>query len=462
MRKKINSHLPALLGLVILIAGFIGGVFGVNALRTFQSKASNETAPQQIRLTNIGSSSFVVSWLTKEKVTGELAWGENSRLENKKKDLRDQELTLSTPYFLHFVLVDSLKGESKYYFKIISAGKVFPRLFEVTTPPLKVSADSDLAQGKILQPDGQPAAGILVYLSLANTLPQASLTDNEGHWMIPLSMARTPDLKDLSAYDRQAQIEEFLIQGENQTATATLTTGNDNPAPDITLGQTYNFLSPLPQGTITPEVVKYTSFPQTNFQNLAGNPDLSITFPAENEEVNSALPEFFGYGPKEQKINIEIKSDQEIKSTTNIDTKNQWQWSPPTPLAPGEHEITVSYADKDGFVKKVSRKFVVLAAGESDLPSFTATPSGQRATPIPTIGLSPTPTLKITITPTPSLAVSPTTAVTTAAPTAIVTSAGLTPTSSQKVPTSGAILPTKILFGAGITTILIGALLILF
>lgn len=457
MRKKINSHLPALLGLSILVVGFIGGVFGVRALRTFQSKASDETAPQQIRLTNVGSSSFVVSWLTKEKATGTLVWGENSRLENQKKDLRDQELALSNAYFLHFVLVDGLKGESQYYFKVVSAGKVFARLFEVITPSLKVSADSDLAQGKILQPDGQPAAGVLVYLSLANTLPQTSLTDNEGHWMIPLSMARTPDLMNLSTYDRQAQIEELMVQGENQTATATLTTGNDNPAPDITLGQTYNFLSSLPESTITPGAVKYTSLPQTNFQNLAGNSDLSITFPSENEKVNSALPEFFGYGPKEQKINIEVKSDQEIISTTNVDTKSQWQWSPSTPLAPGEHEITVSYADKDGFVKKVSRKFIVLAAGESDLPSFTATPSGRLTTPVPTIGLSPTPAPKITITPTPSLVVSPTavvtTAITTATPTAIVTS---------KVPTSGAILPTKLFFGAGVITILIGTLLILF
>lgn len=473
--------LPIPLGLLFLIASLITGIFFINKIRLWNLSASSEIAPQLIKITNIGSSSFVVSWTTKEKTTGLVSLGETPKLEGEKKnDIRDQNKGIASPFFLHYVLVDNLKPETKYYFKIVSGGKTNNRLFEAVTATLKVPADNDISQGKVLDSSNQPASGVIVYLSLANTLTQSALTDNNGNWMISLATARTLDLKDFSNYDRSAQIEEILVQGEDQTANATLITGDDNPTPNIILGQSHNFLGQIPKTspTVTPiqNLTSRSGFNlPTGSENSPKDLELKIIFPEENEKVNNLIPEFSGTGPVDKKINILVESSNEITSETSIDPKGNWSWSPKTPLLPGEHTITVSYVDKQGFVEKVSHSFTVLATGESDLPSYTATPSGKRATPTPSSLPSPTqkpspsptpiPTVRTTVTPNPTA--TPTVSdqgETTVTPTSITASTPTPLVASQPTisPVSGTNLPTKFFIGTGVATILIGAALILF
>jgi len=411
-----------------------------------------DTSPKQIRITNIGSSSFVVSWITEEKTTGTVLVGETKEPDEIRRDVRDKEKGSDQIYINHYVLVDNLKPQTKYFFKIISNGKSydnFGKLFEVTTPSLKVPKDNDIAQGKILTPSQSPASGAIVYLSLANTIVQSAITDEGGHWMIPLSTARTVDLSDFSNYDRSAQVEEIFVVGEKETASATLSTNMDNPTPDIILGQNFNFLNQLSLASPTPTFIQNsTSKFETSGSQISGDsPELKIIFPSENEKVNSSLPEFLGTAPKNQKIEIIVESNEKIKDQAIADSDGNWQWTTKIPLSPGEHQITVSYADKDGFIKKTTRKFIVLAAGESDLPSFTATPSGKKATSTPTLIPTATPT-RIS---TPTIKITPT-----------EKPSEVTPTPEKETPATGNLLPIKAFFAAGIITIFIGIAIVFF
>lgn len=472
------KRLPIPIAFLIGLVGLVGGILLVNNLRDLRSQASTEITPRQIKIANIGSSSFTVSWITQEKATGSIRFGETGNLDERRNDLRDQNRGEQDKYLTHFVLVENLKPETKYYFKIISSGTSYDnsgKLFEVPTGPFKIPSDNDIAQGKILTPTKEPALGALVYLSMANTIIQAAITDSEGNWMIPLSTARGLDLKDFSNYDRNAQVEEiFVIQEENKTATATVATANDNPVPDIILGQSYDFLTLISEVPNTPtpiESIRRENFAgslgpastqSSNFQQLTEGSDLTISFPSENEKVNNTQPEFLGSGPKGQKLMIKIESEQEIVSEAQASLNGKWGWSPPVPLSPGQHQITVSYTDQNGFVKKVTRIFTVLAEGSSDLPSFTATPSGQtatpspRSTPSPTAGPSPTSALSPTPTETLSATITP------ASATPTIPARSSHPSTESGVPKPGTTLPTKFFFGAGFVTILIGAALVLF
>jgi len=459
--KKISSYfnsgikkIPIPLAFLVSLISLAGGIFLISKSQVIFSKASTENVPHNIKISNISGTLFIVSWTTKEKTTGSIIYGEDSALKNSKNDLRDENQAKQQELFTHFVVADELTPQTKYYFKIVSGDRAYDqtgKLFEITTALAKLPPDNDLAQGKILQSDGQPASEAIVYLSLPNSIVQASLTDENGRWMIPLASARTSDLQNFSNYDRSAQIEEIFVQGRSLTASATLTTNNDNPAPDIALGQTYNFQN---ETTITPSQNTPTdavSFIQpgegSGFQTIEAEEDLSILFPSQNENINSPKPEFFGKGPKNSPLSIEIQSEEKITAEAEVDQNGRWQWSSSQPLSPGEHTITVSFVDKDGFIKKVSRNFIVLAAGESNLPSFTATPSGEKATP------TPKPTTKLTATPTPSITniqkISPTDKpVRTTIP-------------SGTPPKSGTSLPTWIFFGGGVTVIIVGAILFL-
>jgi len=457
MKRKLLKikYLPIPLGLALALVGLAGGLFLINRANVLFSRASSEAEPQNIKITNLSSSSFVVSWITSQATSGLISLGETSQTGLIKKDVRDQNSNQTGKFKTHYVFVDNLKPQTKYYFKILSGSKSYlnaGKPFEVITAPEKAFPDADLASGRVITADNQPVAGALVFLTLANTLTQSAITDSDGHWVIPLSNARTPDLVNFSPYDRSAQIEEISVLAESGSAQATLTTANDNPTPDIILNQNQNFLNQFASPTATPNP-QY----QSNLGELASpsalqekETELSITFPAANEKVNNSLPEFFGTAPKGQKLEIKVESEQAIASQAQTDQTGSWKWSPSIPLTPGEHTITVSYTDKNGLLKTVSRSFVVLATGESSLPSFTATPSGKQISP------TPLPTSLPTATPTPFKALTPT-----LTPTSKVEAS---PTSSESVsvPKTGIDLPTKILISSGTGILLLGVLLILF
>lgn len=415
---------------------------------------SATNAPNQIKISNIGANSFVVSWITAEPASGAISFGETPSLGNFKNDIRDGKT--QGKYLTHFVVVDGLSPQKKYYFKVVSDGKIYGNKdtpFEITTAPeIENKRETDIAQGKIITEDGLPVEGALVFLSLPNAVTQSALTDKNGYWIIVLSEARTIDLKSYVSYDKENQIEEILVIKGEKSSNATLTTKIDNPAPDIVLGKSQNFIEQFVSPTSTPKPAE-SSFFQELLKTQVGieqeeDLELKIIYPKEKEGVNNNQPEFFGLGPKDQEITITVESAEEINTKSKIDNKGEWKWTPNTPLSPGEHTITVSYIDKNGIMQSVKRTFYVLAAGESNLPSFSATPSGNLISP------SPTPTPKSSLnTPQPTTTPSPT-----RTPTATVTPIQRTtiPSTESGTLRPGTFLPTEILLAGGIIMIIIG------
>ncbi|MBU2577803.1 fibronectin type III domain-containing protein [Patescibacteria group bacterium] len=458
MKKYLQpKHLPIPVGLTILVLGLVAGIFAINRVQNLFTKASPENTPLQVKITNITHSSFVISWITAGESLGSVTIGETREVGEIKGDIRETNQENHSKSKVHFVMTDNLKPQTKYYFKIISGGKTYDnsgKPYEITTANTSVPEDNDIAQGRVLDTSGSPLPDVLVYLSMANTIEQAAVTDKNGHWMIPLATSKTLTLQGLSNYDRTAQIIEITAKTGTETATATLTTANDNPVPDITIGKNHNFLDEgsIPQGSVPDK----TTISQSGFQAPTSVPftqseNLTILFPSEDEEVNSVIPEFIGNGPKGKELIIEIESDQKISSTTTVSDQGDWKWSPQTPLTPGEHRITISYVD-NGIVKKISRSFTVLATGESDLPSFTATPSGEIKSPTITPYASPASSLSPTSLPTIRPSVSATMGV----------EVSSSPTQAEQLLDSGIDSFSRIFLGAGILIILVGLALVFF
>ena len=429
------KKIPVFAAIFLIITGLAGGVILIDKGQGYFLKASSESFPQQVKITNIDSSSFVVSWITDSQASGAILYGESSSVDKTQKDIRDEEKEVLSNYKIHYVLLDNLKASTKYFFKISSANKSYTQAgkpYEVTTAPEKALPASDIAQGKILTSQGTPGVGAIVYLSLSGAVTQAGLVEENGYWMILLSKTRTDDLQNYLNYDQSAQIEEIFVQAGGQTASAILAAGSDNPAPDIVLGQSYDFIKnpniPTPTVAIGSNVFPTGTLNFAGFESVGQNEEVIIVYPSEEENINNPIPEFFGTGPKEKLLNIVVESEEKILDETNVDKQGQWKWSPAKPLTPGNHQIKVSYVDKDGFIKTVSRGFIVLAAGTSDLPTYTATPSGEIISPSPTPTLSPTPTEK------PSRTTIP----------------------SGQVLKSGTDLPTWIFLGGGVMFVAIG------
>lgn len=457
----IKEHkLPTIIGLLVLIVGLVGGIFLVQTGQVFFLRAAPEITPTQVKITNLSSNSFSVSWLTDKETSGFVKFGESSSLERVALDDRDQMAGKVGMFNTHHVTLKNLKPNTHYLFKLGSENKLFDNSgspYEIATPGniANAPAANNIASGTVLSVNGTPAKSAVVYLNTANATPQSTLVRSDGSWFIPLNTALSITLTSYATYSQDQSEEIFVQGGQGITATAITTISNTNPVPEITLGKTYDFrsqaspdntqaISPQPVDQATPPASKFSVIEIAPPTPASGTAQLTIKNPGkDNENVNTTKPEFTGTGPAGKTIQILVESSQPYSGTITVNKDGTWKWTPPANLSPGEHKVTLTYLGKT-----LTRTFTVLAAGQSEMPAFTATPSGS-LTPSPTINLTPTPTTRLTPTPT-SISLTPTS--TASARTSI-------PSTQSGVPTSGDLTPTFIVSIMGLVLILSGFIL---
>ncbi|KKU87152.1 MAG: hypothetical protein UY17_C0027G0001, partial [Candidatus Beckwithbacteria bacterium GW2011_GWC2_47_9] len=240
-------HFPTALGLLILLVAVGVGLYWVKNKTGTGPNSAPALAPKQVRLTNVTDTGFSVSWTTDQAATGKIKVGTDEKnLKDQVLDDRDQLSGETGSFEVHYLTAKNLKANTKYYFKIESGGRAFDnqgKPFEITTgPTLGNPPPADPVYGTVLTAGKTPAEGVIVYVNLANAAPLSALVKSGGNWALSLSTARTADLKSYLTYDAQATIINLLAQGGKQgTAPAITTTANDNPVPDITLGQSHDF-----------------------------------------------------------------------------------------------------------------------------------------------------------------------------------------------------------------------------
>ncbi len=433
--KKIRT-IPTIIGIILLVLGVGTGGFLVQKASNLLVRANPEIIPKQVKITNVTDTTFTVSWITDSQTTGSLNYGTDKNPSFLAGDDRDQLSGKTGSFTTHHVTLKNLNPTTTYFFKIISGEKVFDNNGEpyqvATGPQIKTEPPpNDIAYGIVLNQNGSPAEGVIVYLSLPNSFPLSVLTKSSGSWVIPLNLARSRDLSSYLSYDREATIEEIFIQGGSTgTAIAITLTKNDSPVPSITLGGSFDFREGQPEIMITPPVAEESKFSFENISSSAAEEkQLTILNPSLDEKISTQTPQIIGTGPRGQTITIKIESPTPISGQTTIDNDGNWQWVPPISLSPGEHTLTVSLPDGT----KIIRRFTVLA--NEEIPSFTASPS---ATLTPTSTPIPSPTTLLTLTPTP-----------TSTPTA-------TPTIAPQVSQPGNSFPTLIILVISSVMLLFG------
>ncbi len=429
---KKTKRLPTILGIFILLAGATAGVFLIRQGTNQFLRASQETTPRQVKITNVTDNAFTVSWITDTAINGFIKYDISKELTLVAQDDRNEISGETNSFSTHHVTIKGLKPKTTYFFKIFSDKKALDsddQEYQATTASIIQDPlpENDVAYGTIVQADGSPAEGVVVYLSLANAVPQSTLTKASGSWLIPLSSILANNLTSYVSYDREASIEEIFVQGIGAiTATAIAITKNDSPMPTITLGQAFDFRTTQAKPTQPPTV----SQPEAEKGRFSVETGLKIINPSEGENINALKPEFSGTGPAGEKLTITVHSPQIISDDIIIAENGSWNWVPPSSLSVGEHTITITLPDG----QSISRLFTVLAAGESDLPSFASTPSAT---------LTPSVTPSITATPSPT-------------PTATISGRISMPSTESGVPDSGILTPTFLFSIMGIILIGIG------
>ncbi len=398
-----TRRIPTIVGILILLAGLVGGIILVNQRTGFGTKAGPTESPKNVKISNLGSTTFSVSWTTDTPLTGLIKYSEDpAKITIPAGDVRDQISGTSQNYNNHTVNVSGLSANKSYYFVVVSGSGTYDdngKPFQLRTFPQVPALPEDIIFGKVIKESAEVVNGGIVFVEAEGGLTQSTITKTDGTWRLNLASSRDKDGK-LLVYDPVKTLLSIFVQaGSAGTATALTDTSKDEPVPDIVLGKNQSFV----EGGQLASLVATGSATSTGFQletslltlseALEATGSVKILNPATNGEIIATdQPEFRGKAPASSVLRLSLDAGSvELTQVVTADANGDWSWTPSQRLAQGAHTLTVEYTDAGNQVQRIIRTFTVLLSGQ---PAFTATPS---ATPFPT--LTPLPTL----TPTPTI-----------------------------------------------------------
>ncbi|MBP9817140.1 hypothetical protein KBC75_00100 [Candidatus Shapirobacteria bacterium] len=419
---KNERRIPSIIGVLLLLVAIVGGVYLTNSKTSVQTKASGDCSPTGLQITNLTNKSADISFTTAATCNSNLQIDGKTYADARFSNSNKSEIPIRTHYFQ----VDNLTASTNYRFLIISGGQNFNfpdfNLSTATTPSTNVPA-SKLAWGKVFSSTATPAVYAIVYLNIPGALPLSSYVTTDGNWNIPLSASFNEAKNNWFTIIPSTPEDIVVISDDGLPTQISNNTDNNNPVPDITIGQD-SFTTPTP----------FTQTGLTNVDQAVNQIKLSIKNPLNQEKISTSRPDFFGTATPQTSLSILVKSKTTTSGTVSADNTGQWHWSPPASLVDGDYTITVSSSTEE-----VTTSFSILNLGSGDNTiAFSASSSATIALPSPTI----VPTTAVMPTITPTIEPTPTEIVRVSHP----STASGTPVSGSTSVTTAIILTSMVLF----------------
>ncbi len=398
-----NKRIPTLLGILILVGGLVAGVILVNMRQGIESKAGPTESPKNVKVSNLGSTTFSVSWTTDVPLTGLIKYSEDpAKITTPAGDSRDQISGTSQGYTNHTVNVTGLGANKTYYFLIVSGSGSYDdtgKPFQVRTTAQVVAPPEDVIFGKVVGISGEAINGAIVFVEADGSTALSTITRTDGTWRLNLANARDKEGKVLTYDPKTTLLSIFVQAGSAGTATAITDTSKRAPVPDIVLGKNQSFVDggSITAGLVATEaaVAKGAGFKLVEVQlssseQMEATSAVKILNPAVNGEVIATdIPLFRGKAPTGSTVKLTVDTPSTLTQIVTSDIDGNWMWTSPQSLSQGAHILSAEFTDSASTTQTISRTFTVLSL--SGLPAFTATPSAViTATPSAATTMPPT------------------------------------------------------------------------
>ncbi len=368
-----QKRIPTIVGLILVVALLIGVGFTTQAVQKITkifSQAESVAAPTTVDVANISPTSVTIYWVTDKDTSGAVFYGKSTSLgDGVAIDDRDHS-SASGKYSTHFVRLNNLKPETKYYFKIGVGSSTFGNPtkgdspYEVSTPATSsATAIIDPIFGKVNNQTNDPTGGILAIWQSQVKGKIASLSTSDGNYVLPIGTT--------APTDGASETITLDAGGGNPVATITCKIGQDRPLPTIKLGEALD-CSKKTATTNNPGGFKAPSSSLTSSAS-AGTLVVNVN---SGQTFNTALPTISGKAGPSQIVQIVIHSDTPYSGTVQADPSGNWSWTPPANLSAGQHTVTITVVNADGTTKSETRTFTV-QSGSPILPITSGTPSAE-------------------------------------------------------------------------------------
>lgn len=397
-----SKRIPTLIGLGVLVVALIAGTMLFSqGTGVFAPRATPQTTPKKIRVSNLTDSGFSVSFLTDEATVGHIKYGtDTKKMDSQASDDRDQLSGAIDKYNVHHITVRGLEPGSTYYYTLGTGSGSFDnngQPFTIKTAQRSgVPSAAKTIYGSVVSPTGNPAEGAIVYVKAEGVGEMSSLVKSSGSWAIPLSNAR---LEDGSTY---AQITDenaltIFIQGASASLTSQVNVlvADAQPVDNITLGESQNLadntqVAPptpptpdqaelldvpvatdegnlidniedtidVPPATNSPSLADLDTIDEASLQDETASPstvlmaelvDLgTMTEASVSPTIETTQPKIVGKAAPNVTISIQVHSDTQIDQYIVADSEGNFELDIAKlqqELEPGEHTVTYSYED---------------------------------------------------------------------------------------------------------------------
>lgn len=246
LKSVLDKRFPTLIGLLVLFGALGAGVFFIGSgPGIFTPRATPQTTPKSVKVTNITDTTFTVSFITDETTSAFINYGTSATsLKSQGTDDRDQLAGNVGTYNTHHITLRNLQANTTYFFTLGTGSNA---QFDNNGKPYSIktgskSGSQSLAQtiyGSVLNKNSTPADGSIVYVTVDKAGELSTLVRSTGVWAVPLSQLRAPDGGNPPEVNTNTLMQIF-VQGKNAADTTTLTTTVGQPqfpVKTLTLGE---------------------------------------------------------------------------------------------------------------------------------------------------------------------------------------------------------------------------------
>lgn len=467
-RPRSKKQIPTVLGLLVLFVALISGVllFG-QGTGVFAPRATPETSPQNIRITNVTDKTFTISFYTSERTIAFVKYGEDPKdLSRQASDDRDQLSGVVKDYNLHHITVRGLDPAKTYYYVLGTGSNTFdndgqPYSLATATKPNQSPINNQTVYGNVLDAAASPAEGAVVYLYSEGMGALSSLVKASGSWGISLSNAfnaektaylplENDSLIDIKAQGTQpnllaswqgmisaaAPVPDLNLSQGGASSAATvsddaLEIDKDELLADLESGSEEATDSSMSSEMLNAEQEQVEESSEAAKANLlsaenqitpaAEEPvvldldELEESAEATSTTITTTQPQIKATLPANTMVRIVVHSDTQIDETMQTDADGNLVLDVASlgqNLEPGEHSATYTYIDPvTGKEVTKTYNFVVAPEAEPRQLAQAATTPTPTPTAVPSIpygsGNPYTPTVTVTSTPTPTASATP-------------------------------------------------------
>lgn len=256
----LQKQIPTLVGVVVLVAAMIAGLLMFSeGTGVFAPRATPQTTPKQVKITNVADKAFTISFYTDEATAGFVKYGTtDADLSAQASDDRDQLSGTVGKYSLHHITLKGLKPNTQYFFTLGTGSGV---AYDNNGSPFTIKTTAEVSgpppvantiYGTVTNAGGTAAEGSVVYLAIDGVNELSALVKASGSWAIPLASARNKSDGGYANLKDDASLNIFVQGAQLTQTTQTVVALKDaQPVADLALGGAGQQMAQLSNATST-------------------------------------------------------------------------------------------------------------------------------------------------------------------------------------------------------------------